>query len=71
MGSRSLSLFFPINTSRGKGKEGGGFEKKETGEKILRLQGRKETKKQKGEIVLKNRDEQGEKKGEMSKEGKI
>ena len=34
-------------------------------------QGRKETKKQKGEIVLKNRDEQGEKKGEMSKEGKI
>jgi hypothetical protein len=32
MGSRSLSLFFPINTSGEKGKEGGGFEKEETGE---------------------------------------
>jgi hypothetical protein len=35
-GSRPLSLLFPINASREKGKEGGGFEKKETGEKILR-----------------------------------
>ena len=57
MGSRSLSLFFPINTSGEKGKEGGGFEKEETGEE-------RDKKTERGDCFEKQRWTRREKRGD-------
>lgn len=65
MGSRSLSLFFPINTSREKGKEGGRFWKRRNRGENFEITGEERDKKtERGDCFEKQRWTRREKRGD-------